>query len=88
MAKHWWYAIEYVHAKGWIKTAQPFSGITTNTCEKVAGQAAYGGITQKGSGVSDGIYYHNSQEKGIIWSYTSEFDRDQVSFVNYRKRRF
>jgi hypothetical protein len=52
-----------------------------NTCDKVAGQAQYGGITQKGSGDDDGIYYHNSQEMGSIWSYTSEFDRDQWFFT-------
>lgn len=81
MAKWWWVAIEYAHQDGLIKAAGPFSGISDNTCEKVAGTAAYGGITQKGSGVSDGIYYHNSEEKGVLWSYTSEFDRDQVSYL-------
>lgn len=27
------------------------------------------------------IYYHNSQEMGTIWSYTSEYDRDQWFFA-------
>lgn len=79
MAKWWWVAIEYASRENLIKTAPPFSGVTGNTCEKVAGQETYGGITQKGSGTGDGIYYHNSNEMGSIWSYTSEFDRDQVS---------
>lgn len=78
MAKSFWIAIEYARRDGLIKQAAPFTGVVTNTCEKVAGQATYGGITQKGSGNGDGIYYHNSVSKGSIWSYTSDFDRDQV----------
>lgn len=84
MAKYWWMAIEYANQEGLIKAAAPFEGITGNGCEKVVGSETYGGITQKGSGVSDGIYYHNSEEKGTLWSYTSEFDRDQVSCLEVR----
>jgi hypothetical protein len=78
MAKYFWYGIEYGQSAGLIKPAAPFTVAIGSTCEKTAGQAQYGGITQKGSGQSDGIYYHKSQEMGSIWSYTSEFDRDQV----------
>ncbi|KAF4995624.1 hypothetical protein FGRMN_5016 [Fusarium graminum] len=81
MAIKFWYAIEWGHQSGLIYEASPMSKSTGNTCDKQPGQAQYGGVTQKGSGDSDGIYYHNSQEMGTIWSYTSEFDRDQWFFT-------
>lgn len=87
MAKWWWVAIEYAYQAGLIKEAGPFKGISDNTCEKVAGQATYGGITQKGSGIGDGIYTHRSSDKGVRWSWTSDYDRDQVSVLrNVRMR--
>tara|TARA_R110002060_G_scaffold48199_3_gene59186 strand:+ start:6690 stop:7388 length:699 start_codon:yes stop_codon:yes gene_type:complete len=81
MAIKFWYAIEWAHQSGLIVAAAPITQAVGNTCDKQAGQAQYGGITQKGSGEDDGIYSHNSQEMGVIWSYTSEFDRDQWFFA-------
>ncbi|KAM0433675.1 hypothetical protein ACHAQK_009109 [Fusarium lateritium] len=81
MAVKFWYAIEWGYQAGLIVEAATMSKSTGNTCDKQPGQAQYGGVTQKGSGDDDGIYYHNSQEMGTIWSYTSEFDRDQWFFT-------
>ncbi len=81
MAITFWHTIEWAHQSGLIVELSPFSQTVGNTCDKIAGQAQYGGVTQKGSGEHDGIYYHNSQEMGTIWSYTSEFDRDQWFFT-------
>ncbi|KAM0547793.1 hypothetical protein ACHAPJ_010254 [Fusarium lateritium] len=81
MAIQFWYGIEWAYQSGLIYEAPPFSASAGNTCDKKPGQAQYGGVTQKGSGDDDGIYYHNSQEMGTIWSYTSEFDRDQWFFT-------
>ncbi|GKU19782.1 unnamed protein product [Fusarium langsethiae] len=81
MAVKFWYAIEWGYKAGLIADAAPMTKSTGNTCDKQPGQAQYGGVTQKGSGDDDGIYYHNSQEMGTIWSYTSEFDRNQWFFT-------
>ncbi|RFN46103.1 integrin alpha n-terminal [Fusarium flagelliforme] len=81
MAVKFWYAIEWGYQAGLIVNASPMSQATGNTCDKQPGQAQYGGVTQKGSGDSDGLYYHNSQQMGTIWSYTSVFDRDQWFFA-------
>ncbi|OBS29554.1 hypothetical protein FPOA_03491 [Fusarium poae] len=81
MAIKFWYAIEWGFKAGLIAEAAPMTKSTGNTCDKQPGQAQYGGVTQKGSGDDDGIYYHNSQEMGTVWSYTSEFDRDQWFFT-------
>ncbi|KAJ4007802.1 hypothetical protein NW766_009607 [Fusarium irregulare] len=81
MAIKFWYGIEWGYQAGLIANAAPMSQSTGNTCDKQPGQAQYGGVTQKGSGDSDGLYYHNSQQMGTIWSYTSEFDRDQWFFA-------
>jgi hypothetical protein len=67
MAKWWWVAIEYANKAGLIKAPKPFPATSGNTCEKA------------GSGQDDGIYSHDRKEMGVIWSYTSEFDRGQVS---------
>lgn len=40
-----------------------------------------GGLTQRGSGVGDGIYQHESQEKGVVLTVQSGFDRDQWFFA-------
>ncbi|RTE69040.1 hypothetical protein BHE90_016583 [Fusarium euwallaceae] len=67
-----------IHPKWQSSSGMPLMG---TTCDKKPGQAQYGGVTQRGSGDDDGIYYHSSKEMGIIWSYTSEFDRDQWFFA-------
>lgn len=39
-------------------------------CDKFEGYGMdAGGFTQRGSGNHDGIYYHNSEEKGVSISY-------------------
>ncbi|KAL9572343.1 hypothetical protein ACKAV7_003544 [Fusarium commune] len=81
MAIKFWYAIEWAYRSGLIVEASEFSAIAGNTCEKKPGQAQYGGVTQKGSGEDDGIYYHKSQKMGTIWSYTSDYDNGQWFFA-------
>lgn len=39
-----------------------------NTCEKEYGNGIYGGMTQRGSGEEDGIYYHSSEAMGEVYS--------------------
>ncbi|KAF5635566.1 integrin alpha n-terminal [Fusarium sp. NRRL 25303] len=81
MAIKFWYAIEWGYRAGLIAKASEFSAITSNTCDKKPGQAQYGGVTQKGSGEDDGLYYHNSQKMGTIWSHTSDYDNGQWFFA-------
>ncbi|KAF7556324.1 hypothetical protein G7Z17_g1541 [Cylindrodendrum hubeiense] len=52
-----------------------------STCDKVAGTGIdAGGKTQRGSGYGDGIYYHNSEEMGILFTADSDWDRNQWKF--------
>lgn len=78
MAQRFWYAIEAAQSAGQIVNPSTISTSTGNTCEKIAGQAVWGGFTQKGTGESDGTYSHMSEDKGVIWSYVSPYDRNQV----------
>lgn len=51
-------------------------------CDKFEGTGTdAGGLTQRGSGYDDGIYYHKSEEKGILWEATSDWDRGQWKFA-------
>lgn len=74
-----WVAIENANLDGLIKDAAPFEGtIPSTTCDKVFGSGTYaGGLTQRGSGIGDGIYYHDSQAMGVILTIYSDWDRDQ-----------
>ncbi|KAM5381701.1 hypothetical protein ACJZ2D_002921 [Fusarium nematophilum] len=56
--------------------------------KKPGGGKPAGGLTQQGSGLDDGIYYHNSEEKGIILSFESEWDRNQYRFARLYGRQY
>lgn len=56
-------------------------------CEKEYGTGIYaGGLTQTGSGEDDGIYKHASEYAGILFSITSEWDRNQWRFARLWSR--
>ncbi|KAK2728197.1 killer toxin subunits alpha beta [Colletotrichum kahawae] len=58
-------------------------------CDKFEGYGMdAGGFTQRGSGNHDGICYHNSEEKGIRWTWDSEFDRNQWHFARLFNRNY
>ncbi|KAI0147783.1 hypothetical protein GGR57DRAFT_244744 [Xylariaceae sp. FL1272] len=79
MAYVWWTAIEFAQQAGLIKEAPPIEGtIATNTCDKTFGSGTPpGGLTQRGSGIDDGIYYHDSVSMGVILTLYSDYDRNQ-----------
>lgn len=84
MANAFWYAIEQAAIDNMIPVAAEMEAIISNTCDKVYGSGTYaGGLTQKGSGLGDGIYYHDSEDKGIVLTITSDFDRGQWFFARY-----
>ncbi|KAK6063962.1 killer toxin subunits alpha beta [Seiridium cupressi] len=64
MAYIWWVAIKGAYSDGLIPQPASLDGVVPeNTCDKAYGSGVYaGGLTQRGSGVSDGIYYHDSVE--------------------------
>jgi hypothetical protein len=68
MAYVWAKAIEGATAEGLIR--QPVrSNSPGQVCEKDYGDGLYAsGLTQRGSGVDDGIYYHDSEAQGILFS--------------------
>lgn len=50
---------------GRVVAAAPFS-TGSSVCDKFAGSGIdAGGLTQRGSGYHDGIYYHGSVEMGV-----------------------
>ncbi|KAK8108347.1 uncharacterized protein PG998_010360 [Apiospora kogelbergensis] len=83
MANIWWLAIERAASSRLIQEAVPIDTKGGNSCDKQFGSGVYAGsLTQKGSGIGDGIYYHDSQDKGIVLSITSDFDRNQWFFAS------
>lgn len=87
MAYVWWTAINAASDKGFLQ--QPYDLVlgVDNTCDKVAGGAVgAGGLTQRGSGEDDGIYYHSSAEKGIVLTISSAYDRNQWFFARLFSR--
>ncbi|RYP36160.1 hypothetical protein DL767_003492 [Monosporascus sp. MG133] len=51
-------------------------------CEKTFGDGVYaGGLTQRGSGLDDGTYRHYSDEKVIIYTLESGWDRNRWVFA-------
>ncbi|KAK7991495.1 hypothetical protein PG988_000289 [Apiospora saccharicola] len=63
MANVWWIAIERASTQGLIP---PPASLQCSTGEGFVSGIYAGGLTQRGSGVGDGIYQHESQEKGIV----------------------
>ncbi|KAF7549363.1 hypothetical protein G7Z17_g6445 [Cylindrodendrum hubeiense] len=53
-----------------------------SVCDKVFGSGiGAGGKTQRGFGEHDGIYLHDAEEKGIILTIESDWDRNQWRFA-------
>ncbi|KAK7432202.1 hypothetical protein QQZ08_001147 [Neonectria magnoliae] len=64
-------------------------GSGSTACDKFEGVGMdAGGLTQRGSGNHDGIYYHNSEEKGIRWTWDSDSDRNQWRFARLFNRNY
>ncbi|KFY97907.1 hypothetical protein V498_01794 [Pseudogymnoascus sp. VKM F-4517 (FW-2822)] len=56
------------------------------TCDKEFGNGIYVGKTQRGVGKHDGIYLHDAEEKGIILTVESDWDRNQWRFARLFSR--
>ncbi|KAM0544199.1 hypothetical protein ACHAPJ_011950 [Fusarium lateritium] len=71
-----------------VKPSAEF-GTGPSICDKFDGQGIdAGGKTQRGSGNHDGIYYHNSEEKGSRWTWDSDSDRNQWRFARLFNRNY
>ncbi|KAK7414551.1 hypothetical protein QQX98_006578 [Neonectria punicea] len=82
-------AITKAAAAGHLRAPATISSGIATGCAKVLGRGIYaGGLTQKGSGDDDGIYYHNSVSMGIVLTHTSEWDRDQWRFARLYGRQY
>ncbi|THC94729.1 hypothetical protein EYZ11_005768 [Aspergillus tanneri] len=72
MAYIWSQAIDEAADEELIAEPGPMAPVP---CEKDYGDGVdAGGLTQRGSGLDDGIYYHDSQEKGTLLSLDSQGD--------------
>ncbi|KAF4412991.1 Multidomain esterase [Colletotrichum fructicola] len=67
---------------GKIKNPATMAKTGTTGCDKTFGNGVYaGGLTQRGSGWDDGTYKHASEYGGLLFSVTSDWDRDQWRFA-------
>lgn len=65
-----------------IKNPAVMAKTGTTGCDKTFGNGVYaGGLTQRGSGRDDGTYKHASEYGGLLFSVTSDWDRDQWRFA-------
>jgi hypothetical protein len=65
-----------------IVAAGPIDDSVPSACDKKYGNGIYaGGLTQKGYGKDDGIYFHESMLNVISFSHNSPWDRDQWRFA-------
>ncbi|KAK0099309.1 hypothetical protein ONS96_008539 [Cadophora gregata f. sp. sojae] len=88
MAAVFYQSIMKALSDGRVVAPGPFT-VGPSTCDKFAGSGRdAGGWTQRGSGYDDGLYFHSSQEKGILWSATSSWDRDQWRFARLFNRNY
>ncbi|KAM0342058.1 hypothetical protein ACHAPU_009786 [Fusarium lateritium] len=61
----------------------------SSVCPKFAGSGTdAGGLTQRGSGYGDGIYYHDSVESDVLFTADSDWDRGQWKFARLFDRRY
>ncbi|KAI4602200.1 hypothetical protein KJ359_009438 [Pestalotiopsis sp. 9143b] len=82
MANVWWTALEQAALDDLIPPPAKVDLANNNMCDKAPGAGTYaGGLTQRGSGVGDGIYYHESQPKDVVLTISSGFDRGQWFFA-------
>ncbi|KAJ5817786.1 hypothetical protein N7447_007794 [Penicillium robsamsonii] len=82
MAYVWYRAIDDAYANDLIsEPVDTGSSSGGKTCEKTPGNGIYaGGLTQKGSGEDDGIYYHSSESMGVVYSLYGEKDFSEKIF--------
>ncbi|KAH8895341.1 hypothetical protein GQ53DRAFT_855657 [Thozetella sp. PMI_491] len=89
MAAVFYRAINRAAAAGKIVQPAPIEATGPSSCDKFAGSGTdAGGLTQRGSGEDDGIYSHSSVERGIRWSFESDWDRDQWRFARLFSRNY
>ncbi|KAK6069383.1 killer toxin subunits alpha beta [Seiridium cupressi] len=89
MASVLYAAINRAYNDGRIAAPSSSDPIANVGCDKTFGNGVYaGGLTQKGSGIGDGIYYHDSEGQGIIFTITSDWDRNQWFFARLYSRDF
>jgi hypothetical protein len=70
MAYVFYAAIQRALAANKVKGPVPKLSEPSTGCDKeFGGGVPAGGLTQTGSGVEDGIYYHRSQEMPVCWGY-------------------
>ncbi|ETS79802.1 hypothetical protein PFICI_07331 [Pestalotiopsis fici W106-1] len=88
MAYVYWSAIEVAKNEGKLEAPNDVDfSVAKPGCEKKAGDGVYaGGLTQQGSGVDDGIYYHESVPKDIVLTISSGWDRNQWRFARLFSR--
>ncbi|KAJ5496833.1 hypothetical protein N7463_008820 [Penicillium fimorum] len=82
MAYVWYRAIDDAYGDGLIsEPVDTDSSWGNGPCEKASGNGIYaGGLTQKGSGEDDGIYYHSSESMGVIYSLYGQKDFSEKIF--------
>ncbi|KAL2833014.1 hypothetical protein BDW59DRAFT_157153 [Aspergillus cavernicola] len=67
--------------KGFLQMPNEMDSVA-GPCQKVKGDGVSSvGLTQHGSGKTDGIYYHSSEAMGTILSVTSDYDHNQWFFA-------
>ncbi|KAF4963513.1 hypothetical protein FSARC_8480 [Fusarium sarcochroum] len=61
----------------------------SSVCPKFSGSGIdAGGLTQRGSGYDDGIYYHDSVESDVLFTADSDWDRGQWKFARLFDRKY
>lgn len=87
MANVFYNAILKASSGGKIKKPAAMAETGTSGCDKAFGNGVYaGGLTQRGSGWDDGIYKHASEYGGLLFSVTSDWDRNQWRFARLFSR--
>lgn len=72
MATVFYHAIHEALDNNAIPATVPFS-VGASVCDKVEGTGVdAGGLTQRGSGYDDGIYYHDSIGEGVRTSFPDQ----------------
>jgi hypothetical protein len=67
--------------KGFLQAPNKMDSVA-GSCEKQKGDGVSSvGLTQRGSGKTDGIYYHSSETMETIFWVTSDYDRNQWFFA-------
>jgi hypothetical protein len=91
MASVWYAAIMNAASQDLVRNPVALDGPSTGggsgTCEKEYGDGIYAGITQRGSGEEDGIYYHDSRAMGEVGSFVGDKeDFNRVFFARIFSR--